>query len=162
VASVATLLPPKHVFQWLTTEIQRGRGTLLPDLCLGLAGRFPRRRYQRRKPERGLQMKRFAYCFAVALAASMVLFTSVAAASLLSIAKARHIVAHKAAKACGGTCSSSGVRSFNRLSSKKVSAVAFVTTGPQTCTDKMVVTKTSTGGVKVKSDPYPAGWICTP
>lgn len=107
-------------------------------------------------------MKRITYALALTLAVAMALSASAAAASLLTIAKARQVVSQKAAHACAGTCISSGVRGVSRLSSSKVSAVAFVTTKTQSCTDKMIVTRSSTGGVTVQADRYPAAWACTP
>lgn len=106
-------------------------------------------------------MKRLALAVAAILAVSMALLASIAAAaSLLTITEAHRDIEQKAKQACALTCDASGVQSTRRISGKVVSGVAFVRRGPQTCTDKMIVTKTSTAGLKVKADAYPAGWIC--
>jgi hypothetical protein len=95
------------------------------------------------------------------MAVSMALFSSVAAASLLSMSKARSAVTKKAQQLSGGTALSSSAKGCKRLSSKKVSCTAVVQTATQTCTDKMIVTRTSTA-LKVKADAFPTGWLCTP
>jgi hypothetical protein len=105
-------------------------------------------------------MKRLALALAVSLAVSMSLLTSIAAASSLTIAQAQKAIERKAKQECASTCDASGVRSTKRISKNKVSGVAFVRRGAQTCTDRMIVTKTSTAGLKVKADAYPAGWSC--
>lgn len=105
-------------------------------------------------------MKCFLFALAAALAASVVLFASIAMANLLKMPVARQAVSNKAKHACAGTCDASGAKHCTRLSGKKVSCAAYVRRATQVCTDKMIVTRTSGGGLKVKGDPYPSGWAC--
>jgi hypothetical protein len=107
-------------------------------------------------------MKRLALALALAaaLAVSAALPTYIAAASPLTIPQAHREIEQKAKQACALTCDAFGVRSIKRISGKKVSGVAFVRRRSQTCTDRIIVTKTSTAGLNVQADAYPGGWIC--
>jgi hypothetical protein len=105
-------------------------------------------------------MKRFLFALLAALAASLALYASIALASLLKMSVARQAVTKKASQACAGSCDASGAKSCTRLSSKKVSCIAYVRRTTQVCSDKMIVTRSSGGGLKVKGDRYPAGWAC--
>lgn len=105
-------------------------------------------------------MQRLTLSIAAIFAVSMALLTSVAAASSLTVSKAHREIEQKAKQACAVTCDAFGVRSTRRVSATKVSGVAFVRREAQTCTDRMVVTRTSTAGLSVKADAYPAGWVC--
>jgi hypothetical protein len=105
-------------------------------------------------------MKRLALALAASLAVSMTLLTPIATASSLTIAQANQAIERRAKQACASTCDASGVQRTKRISKSKVSGVAFVSSGSQRCTDRMIVTKSSTTGLQVKADPYPAGWVC--
>jgi hypothetical protein len=105
-------------------------------------------------------MKRLALALAATLALAAALLTSIAAASSLTVAQAHREIEIRAKQACASTCDAFGVRSIRRISGKRVSGVAFVRRESQRCTDRMIVTKTSTTGLQVKADPYPAGWVC--
>lgn len=106
-------------------------------------------------------MKRFALAVAAALAVSIAIVTATAAAAgLLTVARARHAIETKAKQACAGKCEAFGAQRVRRISKNKVSGVAFVRLAGETCTDRVVVTRTSTGGLDVTAAAYPAGWTC--
>jgi hypothetical protein len=105
-------------------------------------------------------MQRLMLSVAAIFAVSMALLTSIAAASSLTVTLAHREIEQKAKQACALTCDAFGVQNTRRISAKKVSGVAFVRRESQTCTDRMIVTRTSTAGLSVKADAYPAGWTC--
>src|SRR5512133_1595821 len=134
--------------------------TAFPKALPAPGGTLPRAPVSGWPQEGEPSMTRFLLALLAALVASAVLFASIAWASILKRPVARQAVSNKADHACAGTCDASGAKKCMRLSSKKVSCTAYVRRASQVCTDKMIVTRTSGGGLKVKSDPYPSGWAC--